>query len=67
MWLPSGEFNPEDEIYSETQDDNKILVEINNLPVDGKIGVWPMSEYKILTSIDRNPGVPKEQNLSFIN
>ena len=64
--MPSGEFNPEDGIYSETQDDNKILVEINNLPVDGKIGDWPMSEYKILTSIDRNPGVPKEQNLSFI-
>ena len=34
--------------------------------MDGKIGDWPMSEYKILTSIDRNPGVPKEQNLSFI-
>jgi hypothetical protein len=54
LWLPSGEFNPKDGVYIESSNGNKMVVEINNLPVDGKIADWPMSEYKILTSIDRN-------------
>lgn len=66
LWLPSGEFNPKDGVYIESSNGNKMVVEINNLPVDGKIGDWPMSEYKILTSIDRNRGIPKEQKRSFI-
>ena len=66
LWLPAGQFNPAKGMYLETLNGNQIVVEINNLPVDGKIGDWPMSSYKFLTRIDRNPGVPKEQNLSFV-
>lgn len=66
LWLPAGEFNPEKGQYQQQADNDNILIQINNLPVDGKIGNWPMSDYQILNNIDRNPGVPKAKNMSFI-
>ena len=66
LWLPSGEFNPENGVYLKILNDSKILIKINNLPVDKKIGDWPMNSYKLLTSIDGNRGIPEEQNLSFV-
>ncbi len=41
------------------------IIEINNLPKDGHIGDWPMSDYEILHYIDRNPGIPISKNLKF--
>ena len=66
LWLPSGEFNPGKGVYSEVLNGNKIFVKINNLPVDGKIGDWPMREYELLARVDGNPGIPKGENLSFV-
>ena len=47
-----------------TKKDNRI-VRVNNLPVDGKIGDWPMTNYPKLTEIDPNPGTPKEGRYFF--
>ena len=65
LWLPSGEFTPVVGAYEETIVDASRKIEINNLPVDGKIGDWPMTNYPTLTEIDPNPGVPAPRNLLF--
>jgi len=64
-WLPSGAFNPVNGIYVEEVSGNKRVIKTNNLPVDRKIGNWPMTQYPILTRIDRNPGVPSMHNFEF--
>jgi len=38
---------------------------VNNLPVDGRIGDWPMTAYAPLTAIDPNPGVPSPRAYTF--
>ncbi len=38
---------------------------VNNLPVDGRIGNWPMTSYSALTAIDPNPGVPAARSYAF--
>lgn len=58
LWLPQGTFSPGTGTYEETVVDNRRKIDINNLPVDGKIGDWPMTNYPQLTEIDRNPGIP---------
>lgn len=65
LWLPEGEFSPEIGNYEEAVSDDKRLIEANNLPVDGKIGDWPMTNYPGLTSIDRNSGIPTSRNFAF--
>ncbi|MFQ3354762.1 MAG: hypothetical protein ACI8Y9_000494 [Paracoccaceae bacterium] len=66
LWLPSGKFNPGEGVYSEVLNGNNILVKINSLPVDGKIGDWPMREYELLARVDGNLGIPKRKNMSFV-
>ena len=65
LWLPEGSFNPETGIYEETISGIERQITVNNLPLDGKIGDWPMTNYPELTDIDRNPGVPSASVLSF--
>ncbi len=40
-------------------------VQANNLPVDAKMGDWPMTRYATLSAIDRNPGTPAARIVSF--
>lgn len=63
LWLPSGTFKPEAGTYKETISEGTREINTNNLPVDRKIGNWPMTNYQALTSIDRNPGIPESQNI----
>ena len=65
LWLPSGGFNPGIGTYEETLSNQNREISINNLPVDGKIGDWPMTNYPTLTEIDRNPGIPGSSSSSF--
>ena len=65
LWLPQGTFNTESGIYTEEISGNHRQVTINNLPVDGKIGDWPMTNYPTLTAIDPNPGIPAPSGTSF--
>jgi hypothetical protein len=37
----------------------------SNLPVDAKIGNWPMTGYAVLSAIDGNPGNPAARSVSF--
>ncbi len=69
LWLPSGVFSPGIGLYLESILSGQRQVQINNLPVDGKIGDWPMTQYPQLTAIDRNPGVPAaiDQSFSYTN
>ena len=65
LWLTEGEFSPEIGIYTETINDDNRQININNMPVDGNIGDWPMTNYPTLTEIDQNPGIPASQSSSF--
>jgi hypothetical protein len=65
IWLPEGTFSPESGIYTETLSDENRQININNLPVDGKIGDWPMTNYQAFTAIDGNPGIPDAKRSSF--
>jgi len=64
-WLPSGAFDPETGSYVETTVGNQRSIAINNLPVDGMIGDWPMTNYRELTEVDGNPGLPVAGDVSF--
>ena len=64
-WLPEGTFSPETGIYTEILSTDDRQININSLPVDGKIGDWPMTNYPTLTEIDRNPGIPSSSSSSF--
>lgn len=65
LWLPGGAFTTEHGIYMENLSEDNRNIEVNNLPLDGNIGDWPMTNYPHLTSIDGNPGVPAPRKLSF--
>ena len=43
LWLPPGTFSPTAGFYSEATSGDKRQINVNNLPVDGKIGDWPMT------------------------
>ena len=64
-WLPEGTFRPESGIYAETASTEERQININNLPVDGKIGDWPMTNYPLLTEIDQNPSIPSSNQSEF--
>jgi len=40
-------------------------IQSNNLPVDAKLGDWPMTKYSLLTAIDQNPGTPSARVMTF--
>jgi hypothetical protein len=65
LWLPQGTFNPAIGTYTETISGDNRLISVNNLPVDGRIGDWPMTNYARLTEIDPNPGIPTIGSFSF--
>jgi hypothetical protein len=65
LWLPSGTFSPGIGLYLENILGGERQIQINNLPVDEKIGDWPMTQYPQLTAIDGNPGVPAATDRSF--
>ena len=64
-WLPEGTFSSEPGIYNEILSEKHRQINTNNLPVDGKIGDWPMTDYLQLTEIDPNPGIPNSRRYSF--
>ncbi|MEO8226641.1 MAG: YHYH protein [Gemmatimonadota bacterium] len=63
-WLPSGTFSAAG-TYSMTDTGGARVISSNDLPVDGKIGDWPMTAYNLLTAIDPNPGAPAARSTSF--
>ena len=65
LWLPQGAFIPETGTYTERVIGDERLINTNNLPVDGKIGDWPMTNYATLTDVDPNPGLPASGSFSF--
>ena len=65
LWLPQGAFDSKPGTYTETLSADVRQITINNLPVDGKIGDWPMTNYPSLTGIDRNPGIPEARSFEF--
>jgi hypothetical protein len=65
LWLPGGTFNPPEGTYAETTSGETRRIITNNLPIDGKIGDWPMTSYRMLTEIDPNPGIPAGKILSM--
>ena len=67
LWLPEGNFRPTIGIYSERLDGSRRIIEINNLPKDAHIGDWPMSDYKILNYIDRNPVYQVQKILNLLS
>ena len=66
LWLPAGGFTPAAGTYSQDITDKERKITFNNLPLDGKIGDWPMTQYPDLTRIDGNPGVPAARESSFV-
>jgi hypothetical protein len=67
LWLPETTSSFDQGSYTEAVSGLTRKITISNLPVDGKIGDWPMTAYPILTEIDGNPGIPAPQksNLSY--
>lgn len=66
LWLPEGIFRSGSGIYNEILSENSREIIINNIPVDEKIGDWPMTNYSELTKIDPNPGIPSYKQYTFI-
>jgi uncharacterized protein (DUF305 family) len=64
-FLPEGSFSPPIGTSSVIESESNRAISGNNLPVDGKIGDWPMTKYPVLSAIDGNPGIPAENNFSF--
>ena len=64
-FLPAGSFSPQSGSVSVSEVGGIRSITVNNLPVDGKIGDWPMTQYAMLSAIDRNPGVPAATNVTF--
>jgi hypothetical protein len=65
LWLPETTSDFDHGSYTEILSGLTREITINNLPVDGKIGDWPMTAYPILTEIDANPGIPASQKSSL--
>ena len=64
-FLPGGGFSPGNGTATLTVNGDTRTIVVTNLPVDGKIGNWPMTQYAALTAIDPNPGTPAARNYSF--
>lgn len=64
-WLPAGGFDAGQGTYAATEVGDTRTIQANNLPVDRLIGDWPMTDYPLLSAIDRNPGVPQLHSYTF--
>ena len=64
-WLPAGSFAAAPGTYSMTNSGGTRTIQANSLPVDLKIGDWPMTSYGVLTAIDPNPGIPGARSFTF--
>ncbi len=64
-FLPTGTFAPATGTLTVTESGLTRTISVTNLPVDRKIGDWPMTQYAALTAIDANPGIPAANNRSF--
>ncbi|MES2524414.1 MAG: YHYH protein [Gemmatimonadota bacterium] len=64
-WLPSGRFATAPGTFEMTDVAGTRTIRVNNLPVDGKVGDWPMTAYAPLTAIDRNGGTPAARSYTF--
>ncbi len=65
LWVPQGTSQLGEGAYTETVVESSRHITVNNLPLDGMIGDWPMTNYPQLTVIDRNPGVPVARTFEF--
>ena len=63
-FLPEGLFSPSMGTSSVIEAGSSRTVSGNNLPVDGKIGDWPITKYPALSAIAPNPGIPAENIFS---
>lgn len=64
-FLPAGAFTAPGGAFTILEQGGTRVVQANNLPVDGKIGDWPMTRYSVLTAIDPNPGTPSAKVYRF--
>lgn len=64
-WLPAGRFATSPGTFEMSEAAGVRTIRVNNLPVDGKVGDWPMTNYAPLTAIDRNPGTPSARSYTF--
>lgn len=64
-FLRSGSFSPQAGELTMSESGGTRSITVNNLPIDGMIGDWPMTQYPALSAIDRNPGVPSATSLTF--
>jgi hypothetical protein len=64
-FLPAGGFSPGIGTASVSESGSDRTIIVSNLPVDGKIGNWPMTQYSLLSTIDRNPGIPTARTYTF--
>ena len=64
-FLPGGSFSAPAGSFTVTEQGGNRVIQANNLPVDGKVGDWPMTRYAALTAIDPNPGSPAAKVVGF--
>ncbi|MGB1657211.1 MAG: DUF305 domain-containing protein [Longimicrobiales bacterium] len=64
-FLPAGSFAPGPGQANLSESGGIRSITVNNLPVDGMIGDWPMTAYPLLSAIDRNPGIPAATTITF--
>ena len=64
-FLPAGSFAPSPGSITISESEDTRTIEITNLPADGRIGDWPMTQYPALTAIDPNPGIPQATRFTF--
>ena len=64
-FLPAQPGNGTPGTITVTDQNGTRTIQSNNLPVDAKIGDWPMTRYAELTAIDPNPGTPAARGVSF--
>jgi uncharacterized protein (DUF305 family) len=64
-FLPAGSFSPGPGSITISESETTRTIEITNLPADGQIGDWPMTQYPALTAIDANPGIPQATRFTF--
>lgn len=64
-FLPAGRFSPGPGSITMSDDGQTRTISITNLPADGQIGDWPLTQYPVLSEIDPNPGTPQATRYTF--
>jgi len=64
-FLPAGVFDAGEGTYMVAEAGGTRTIDVNDLPVDRKIGDWPLTDYPALSAIDGNPGVPAARTYRF--